>query len=689
MTASLTEFLPSWFTRTVEDLQPTPGRLNAALRIVLATILTLILVLVLQMPFASLGLYVVFFVARDTPGSSLRSGLTIILVIMFTVALELGVVILSDNDPFVRLISVAVVTFCAGIVMAAGTAPFLGAASGFVYVSVIALWETALPADTLVKLSLWLIATLSVAIGCSVAVEYTFGLRDVADRLDDQRRARYAALEALFRLYAKGAAPAQIGAASVRVARLGAAGQAGMQELYNTIVERDLDPGRLRIGARVRITMLAQLVDVSAAFASHNPSLDDPALCERCGRIADRCHELLTGQHSTAVEPFSESTAQQGLLDRVEAALHALLSMPEQTGDAEEDRELAAVPSKKLPFFVPGALKQPAVAGFALKISLCATLCYIACHALGWPGISTATVTVLLTAAGHTGAIKQKLMYRLLGSAVGGLLFGIGCTAFVFPRMDSIFSLTLLVGAVAFIAAWWAGGRRLSYVGLQIAFSFYLVAFEGAKAPTDLTPPRDRLAGILVALLVMWFVFDQLWPTRTITAMRRTLAGILGAEAKMFRVFEPAKSRAAMLREVDALRDQVGKAVASLRTMNDAAQFEYGQDLGLTIQAGDTILQAALSAVGLFWNQIAVLHREQDKDFLDEPRLIVLRQSIADRMDALSVAVARKLPAPVIDLASLADPELFEHPRYGDYTRNAVNRFGELQTTLAGLGVAI
>jgi multidrug resistance protein MdtO len=326
-------------------------------------------------------------------------------------------------------------------------------------------------------------------------------------------------------------------------------------------------------------------------------------------------------------------------------------------------------------------LKQPAVAGFALKISLCATLCYIAYHALGWPGISTATVTVLLTAAGHSGAIKQKLMYRLLGSAIGGLLFGIGCTAFVFPLMDSIFSLTLLVGAIAFIAAWWAGGRRLSYVGLQIAFSFYLVAFEGVKAPTDLTPPRDRLVGILVALIVMWFVFDQIWPTRTITAMRRTLAGILGAEAKMFRVFDPAKSRTAMLREVDALRDQVGKAVASLRTMNDAAQFEYGQDLGLTIQAGDTILQAALSAVGLFWNQIAVLH--SDKDFLDEPRLIVLRQSIADRMDALSGAVARKLPAPVIDLASL------EHPRYGDYTRNAVNRFGELQTTLAGLGVAI
>jgi len=33
-----------------------------------------------------------------------------------------------------------------------------------------------------------------------------------------------------------------------------------MQDIYNTIVDRKLDTGTLPIGARVRITMLAQLV---------------------------------------------------------------------------------------------------------------------------------------------------------------------------------------------------------------------------------------------------------------------------------------------------------------------------------------------------------------------------------------------------------------------------------------------
>ncbi len=51
-----------------------------------------------------------------------------------------------------------------------------------------------------------------------------------------------------------------------RVSRLAATGQTGMQRIYNTIVERNLDTGALPIGTRVRITMLAQLMDISAAF---------------------------------------------------------------------------------------------------------------------------------------------------------------------------------------------------------------------------------------------------------------------------------------------------------------------------------------------------------------------------------------------------------------------------------------
>jgi multidrug resistance protein MdtO len=255
--------------------------------------------------------------------------------------------------------------------------------------------------------------------------------------------------------------------------------------------------------------------------------------------------------------------------------------------------------------------------------------------------------------------------------------------------MDSITSLVVLVGTVAFIAAWWAGGRQFSYVGMQIAFSFYLVAFEGPRAPTDLSPPRDRLIGILLALIVMWFVFDQIWPVRTVTAMRRAFASILRSQAKLFRLFETTKEYDGVLRDVDALRDQVGKTVAGLRTMNEAVEFEYGIDRELHRRSGETILQAALTAVGLFWNQLAVLHDERDRDFLEEPGLIELRRKLADHMDSMADAVVRKTVFQTADAAAFVGPGLLESPRYGDYAHNAVKRYGELQAIVSNLSVRV
>jgi multidrug resistance protein MdtO len=59
----------------VEDLRPTPGRLASSVRVVLAVVLTLILLLVLQVPFVSLVLYIIFVMSRESPAVSLRSAL--------------------------------------------------------------------------------------------------------------------------------------------------------------------------------------------------------------------------------------------------------------------------------------------------------------------------------------------------------------------------------------------------------------------------------------------------------------------------------------------------------------------------------------------------------------------------------------------------------------------------------------
>src|ERR1700760_3450150 len=124
-----------------EDLQPTPERLNSSLRILLATIIALILMLVWQMPSIYLGMYFIFLVGRDSPTISLRTGLISVLTVAVAVAVELGVVIVSDSDTMIRVLSVAVVTFIAGVVVASTNFPTLGSTWGLIFCIVIGNWD--------------------------------------------------------------------------------------------------------------------------------------------------------------------------------------------------------------------------------------------------------------------------------------------------------------------------------------------------------------------------------------------------------------------------------------------------------------------------------------------------------------------------------------------------------------------
>jgi multidrug resistance protein MdtO len=662
-----------------QDLQPTPGRLHSSLRIVLATVIALILMLVWQMPFIFIGLYFIFIIGRDSPAVSLKSSFIALLTVVLAVAVELAVVILSDNDPMARVLSIAIVTFVAGVVVASSSFPTLGSTWGLIFCTVIAFWDSHTPADKLVKTSLWLIGTFSVAVGCAVAVEYLFGHRNPAKILEEQRRIRYQALNAMFTAYAEGATPKQKTAATIPVSRLAIAGSAGMMELYNIIVERDLDRGSLPIGTRLRITMQAQLMDNAAAFGLQNVNEDSPELRQRCAHIAEQCRELIPD-----VIPKSEKRlllnqrSVVSLLDRVEGSIHAILTMPSEIGSTK-DKEMVALPTKKLQFFIPGAIFKQETVAFALKISLCATFCYIVYNAVDWPGISTAVITVIVTGLSSSGAIKQRLLFRLLGSIIGGLVLGLGSISLLFPHMDSITSLIVLVAPIALLAAWTAAGPRFNYVGLQMAFSFYLVAFEGFSAPTQLAPARDRFIGILLALVVMWFVFDQMWPVRTVTVMRRQLATVLSSNASLLRLMNSTERHDELVERADALRDRVGKTVAALRSMNDAVDYEFGVDREEHVHTSVMILRTSLTAGGIFWNQFAILHSEEDKDFLVEPALVQMRQKLAENIDAMAAAVVQKNDLPTIPAEDFAGLDILESPRYGEYSSNTIARFEELQ----------
>jgi multidrug resistance protein MdtO len=491
----------------------------------------------------------------------------------------------------------------------------------------------------------------------------------------------------MFSLYAQGSPKEQLVPAVTAVSRLAAAGQGGMMHLYNMIVDRAIDPGPLPIGTRVRITMLAQLMDVAAAFGTQYPAIEDDETRARCAHLAELAGSLQRGTVPPEELRFQEPQKGSGLLDRVDESMHAILTMPLEPG--EKDKELVALPSSKVPIFIPGAFTRKETVAFALKISLCATICYIIVRAVAWPGISTAVVTVLIAGLSTSGAIKQKLTFRLVGSAIGGLILGIGTTVYLFPNMDSITSLVLLVASIAMLAAWCAAGRQFSYVGLQIAFSFYLVAFEGFSAPTELAPARDRLVGILLALVVMAFVFDLVWPVRTVTAMRSALASLLRSEARFLRLTLAGTPSDELLRQADTLRDEIGKSVASMRTLNDTVEYEFGVDIAQHRNSSATTLNAALTSVAFFWNQFAVLHGPEDYDFITQPQLMAMRKRMAVGLEKMSVVVTDKTDYEEESPADVLTADVLSSPRYGEYARNSVDRYEELERLVETMRILV
>lgn len=435
----------------------------------------------------------------------------------------------------------------------------------------------------------------------------------------------------------------------------------------------------------MHITMLAELMDNSAAFGLQSDPRDDSEVLERCARIAEQCGRLIPAaipQLVKRVDPGPEQT--HTLLDRVEATLHSILVMPVDLG-AAKNKELAALPARDVPFLISGAIKDKGNIAFSLKISLCATLCYIVYNAIDWPGLSTSVTTVMVTGLSTTAAMKQRFTLRILGSLIGGLTLGLGTIAFLFPYMDSITSLIVLVALIAFLGSWVAGGPRFNYVGLQVAFAFYLVAFLDFGASTELAPARDRFIGILFAVVVMWFVLDQIWPVRTVTAMRRVLGTVLRSGAGLFLLIDDVKQRDQLLRETEGLRDRLGKNISVLRTMSEVVEYEFGVDREQHLRSSELMLQLSITAAALIWNQVAVLHDEQRINFLAEPGLVKMRRQLADNLNAMAEAIARKTSFPSDDAVSLASPSLLNSEHNGEYTRNMIARYEDLQNLALAL----
>src|SRR5258705_2549979 len=154
---------------------------------------------------------------------------------------------------------------------------------------------------------------------------------------------------------------------------------------------------------------------------------------------------------------------------------------------------------------------------------------------LDWPSTRTAVVTCFFVALGSLGETMHKLTLRIGGALIGGAA-ALLSIVYVLPQMTDIGQLALLIAAMSAVSAWvTTSSERLSYLGVQMGFAFFLGVLHDYGPTMELTTARDRIVGILLGNVLMTIVFSTMWPVSALGRARQLLAQARAALGELVR----------------------------------------------------------------------------------------------------------------------------------------------------------
>jgi multidrug resistance protein MdtO len=656
------------------------------LRFALAAALAALLLLILQPPvgFIAPSMFMMFLLPHDSPSQCLKGCVVILTGAALGTIASLMLVGATGDHPVARVVGLALFTFLGAFLARTSAIPGLPMAFGCLAYMVISLWEYKIRAERILHLSLWPLGTLATVALSAVTIEFLFNRCDPLVTLRREIHARCAAFSRLLHLVATHAEARQIENQSAVVRRYAVTGRGQLHVLLERISKDKLCHTEECSRLRTLTLALDRILALGAGIAvTRNFEQMDSARLERIGEAIaaaeeGRLEDLQGMLGESPISAFSE-------LDRIEQTLHNLAAPTEANATATKANPSRA-PSgdshglKRL--LIPDALNNYDYFIYALKTSLCATICYVIYNALGWPGISTCFFTVYFTALSTTGTSNRKLLIRIIGSAIGGMILGIGCLVFVYPNLEGVQGFLLVIAAVSFLGAWCAASPYFGYIGLQISFAFNLLAFERLSAPDQMTPARDRLLGITLGFLVMFLIFHQVRPERTVDTMRRLLARLLGASAELVRLFglEPEMAVGERIAEI---KKEVADVVVNLPNFAHAVKFEFPPDRAAGMRLSNEILRAAGVAEDLVFS-VRTWPQAEGGD--DTERLSAIRRSMEDRLRGLARQLEKdpegSAKGEKVIEAAPAEPFWSEKPAG---VAKAIDHFRELEMACAAI----
>jgi multidrug resistance protein MdtO len=519
------------------ELAPREGRWAAVARIATGCAITVAIAMVFQIPEPTYMAYIVFLLSKDEKNATVTSALGALIAVTIATLLTLGLELIDTAEPALRLPLMALATYAAMFTartFALGPISYL---AGFLIVLVQSVVDDVPSTEVLTRLTLWVWVVVFVPVAVTVMVHLLFGQGAVAFMDRTVRKV----LEELETSLASGGYRKFLPEWRARLVPL--------LETAQHSAEKAPRPGRLTVSA---IRALLEALVILEALPDDLPDAlrGDLASRLRACRLAIGS-DASQGMDESLVAPsqFVDASIEQApAAIALFSTLSALFAAIRRPGSPPDETKTHHPPRRP---FVADAFSNQAHWQFALKTAMAVMISYAVYTLLDWPGMRTAVVTCFFVALSSLGETVHKLLLRLSGAVIGGLIAAV-CIVFVLPHLTDIGQLCLLIATVSVGAAWVAtSSELLSYAGLQIAFAFFLGILQGYAPATDLTVLRDRVAGILLGNIVITIVFSSFWPQSARSGVRAALADALRAIGEVIR--RPPNAEEARVRTVQAL----------------------------------------------------------------------------------------------------------------------------------------
>jgi multidrug resistance protein MdtO len=496
-------------------LRPFPGRLEFSGRLALACALTTLVAEIYQTPDPALTAYVAFFVMKRDRMESVILSIVLSILISLLVGMLILIATAVIDQPLWRVISISVASFGLLFLASASKLKPLAAIIALIVGYAMDLLSDAQVGELATRgyLYAWLFVTIPAAV--SIALNLLLG-PPPRRLLEDALAHRLALAASLMRNRDEKVREAFQEALSEGVTEL-------KTWLKMAAIEKSSAPADIAALSQATdsTTPILLLVDFADRTQSETMS---PLLRSQIADTLDEMAAILRagGYPVDVAIAYGEED-----VPPVTATLLADMKEALQLFTESPPPEPPIVEPAKAGFFLPDAFTNPDHVYYALKTTAAAMLCYVIYLLLDWPGIHTCFITCYIVSLGTTAETIEKLALRILGALIGAA-FGLAAIVFLLPHLTSIGSLLVVVFVGGLVSAWVAAGSpRISYVGYQMAFAFFLCVIQGPSPAFDLTIARDRVIGIMLGNVVAYLIFANIWPVSVIRRIDPGLVSLL------------------------------------------------------------------------------------------------------------------------------------------------------------------